>query len=76
MVYVLNGAILIAYFAELYNDYIKIFEENLKSKEKRRYIVRAIVMFILAFSALMILYHTFGMDGIDLEYFLRYGKIR
>ncbi|MDF2485683.1 MAG: hypothetical protein K0R46_1851 [Herbinix sp.] len=76
MVYVLNGAILIAYFAELYNDYIKIFEENLKSREKRRYIIRAIVMFILAFSALMILYHSFGMDSIDLEFFLRYGKIR
>lgn len=76
MEYVLNGAILIAYFAEMYNDYIKIFEDNLKFKEKKKYILRAIAMFILAFIACMIVYRSFGMNGIDLRYFLRYGKIR
>ncbi|MDF2907141.1 MAG: hypothetical protein K0R34_2462 [Herbinix sp.] len=76
MVYILNGAILVAYFAELYNDYIKIFEDKLKFREKRKYIIRAIAMFILTFVALMIIYHSFGIDGVDIVYFARYGKIK
>jgi hypothetical protein len=76
MCIIFNVLILFAYAGEMWFDYGIILDEDVQLNEKKFYIIRIVIISVLAFIAIMLLYKKFGVNDSNLVYYIKFGKIR